>query len=44
MPHKCDECFYLTDWEGSVQYPICERERWKSFEECKVECEKPGEC
>lgn len=45
--HKCDNCFYRTDWDGGiceVQYPICEREWWKSFEECKTKCEKPGEC
>lgn len=47
MAHKCDNCFYRTDWTsgtGIVQYPICEREWWRSFEECKVECGKPGEC
>lgn len=44
MSHKCDGCVYRTDWNGSVQYPICERKWRKSFEECKAECEKPGEC
>lgn len=47
MFHKCDGCFYRTDWTsgtGIVQYPICEREWWKSLKECKAECEKPGEC
>lgn len=47
MTHKCEGCFYRTDWDsgtGIVQYPICEREWWKSFEECKAECAKPGEC
>ena len=47
MPHKCDNCFYRTDWEGGAgqaQYSICEREWGRSFEECKAECEKPGEC
>lgn len=47
MAHKCDGCFYRTEWgggTGETQYPICEREWWKSFEECKAECEKPGEC
>lgn len=47
MLHKCDNCFYRTDWTsgtGIVQYPICEREWWKSLKECKAECEKPGEC
>lgn len=47
MTHRCDGCFWRTDFTegtGIVQYPICEREWWKGFEECKAECEKPGEC
>lgn len=43
--HKCDGCFYKTDWEVVThKFPICEREWWGSFEHCKAECAKPGPC
>lgn len=47
MTHKCSGCFYCTEWTGGTgktRYPICERQWWESFEECRAECEKPGEC
>lgn len=45
MAHKCDNCFYRTDWGGkSPTYSICERVWYESFEIAKAECEKPGEC
>lgn len=45
MPHKCDGCFWRTDWEDeSGSYPICERLWWQNFEEAKAECAKPGPC
>lgn len=43
--HKCDGCFYKTNWEDEThEFPICERIYWGSFERCKEECEKPGSC
>lgn len=45
MPHKCDDCFWRTDWEDETgPYPICERLWYENFETTKAECEKPGEC
>lgn len=45
MAHKCDDCFWRTDWEDeSGPYPICERLWYKPFEETKAECAKPGPC
>ena len=45
MRHKCDGCFYKTDWAGTVEsFPICERLWYESFDEAKDECAKPGPC
>ena len=45
MPHKCDGCFWKTDWEDvNGSYPICERLYVYSFEEAKEECTKSKQC
>ena len=45
MSHKCDGCFYKTDWEDERgPYPICERLYIFSFQEAKDECAKPVAC
>lgn len=41
MSHKCDGCFWKTDW-GYVIF--CERMALMSFWDAKDECEKPGPC
>lgn len=43
MAHKCDECFWKTDWNGG-EYPICERLWYEGFDEAKDECATPGQC
>lgn len=41
MPHKCDGCFWKTDW---AEVHFCERLWYESFQKAKDECEKPEPC
>lgn len=45
MGHKCDGCFWKTDWNNGVeQYPICEQMWYSTFEIARGRCEIPGTC
>lgn len=45
MRHKCDGCYWKTDWEDETgAYHICERLCCGSFENAKSESVKPGDC